>query len=330
MHHSRLTVSLNFTDVIPTAPLPQAAPEEQVLNMQRFLPSILIMAMCALLAGCGAAPEPAAGREGIITLAPNITETVFLLGEGDRVIGRTSFCQHPPEAREVPAVGGYINPDFEKMTRLRPELIMLQGRHEKVAEFARRNGVETVHVDMDSLATIDSGIETIGEALGREAEAAALREAIAADLEAIREAVAHEERPRVFLVSARSVRDLQNLPTMGGDSFVSELVEVAGGDNVYADASRPYVSASKERVVMREPEVILEFQPGSGLGEEEVERLKADWNAMPSLPAVRNDRIHIIQEEFALTPGPRVAELARLLAEILHPDVELPERAENE
>ena len=298
--------------------------------MQRFLLPFLIVFSWALLAGCGAAPEHIGEREGVITLAPNITETVFTLGAGDRVVGRTSFCQHPPEAEEIPAVGGYINPDLEKMTRLRPETIILQGRHEKVAEFAQRNGIATVHVDMDSLATIDSGIETIGEAVGRETEAEALREAIDADLETIREAVAHKEPPRVFLVSARDARNLQNLPTMGADSFVSELVEIAGGENVYADAGRAYVSASKERVVMREPEVILEFQPGAGLDAGEVDRLKADWQALPSLPAVQNGRIHVIQEEFALTPGPRVGELARLLAEILHPDVDLPEKAENE
>ncbi|MFP4171702.1 MAG: ABC transporter substrate-binding protein [Candidatus Hydrogenedentota bacterium] len=298
--------------------------------MQRFLIFVLIVHICAFVTGCGPAPENPAGREGVITLAPNITETVFTLGAGDQVIGRTSFCHYPAEVEEIPAVGGYIDPDLEKMTRLRPELIMLQGRHEKVAEFAQRNGIATVHVDMDSLATIDSGIETIGEALGREAEAQALREAIAADLEAVREAVADKDRPRVFLVSARSDRNLQNLPTMGADSFVSELVDIAGGANVYADAGRTYVSASKERLVMREPEAILEFQPGADLDEQEVERLKADWDAMPSLPAVQNGRIHVIQEEFALTPGPRVAELARLLAEILHPDVDLPEKAKSE
>ncbi len=288
----------------------------------------------ALLAGCAAAlllcacgeglPAPEE-REGIVTLAPNITETVFALGEGDRVIGRTSFCAYPPEALDIPAVGGHLNPDLERITALAPELILLQGRHQKMAEFARRHELPVAHVDMDSIETIHEGIHIIGEILDRETEAAELSAAIDADLEAIGNKVADRERPRVLIITTRTQHNLHQLYTAGGPSFLSEMVTIAGGENIYADASRAYMDASKETVVMREPEVIIEFHAGENLTDEEAARYKADWNELPSLPAVQNDRVHLVHEPHSLTPGPRVAEITRLLAGLIHPDLDLPE-----
>ena len=268
--------------------------------------------------------EPAKALR-IVCFAPHITEVVFALGQGDRVVGVTDFCDYPPEIAGVEKVGGYMQPAFEKLTVLAPDMILLQGDHQKVAEFAETQGILVVHVAMDSIATIDEGIAIIGKALGCDAEADRLRSQIKADLEAVGAAVAKAPRCKTLIITSRMEHDLNSLYTVGGSSFVSELVALAGGDNIYADAEQPYLEASKETVVMRGPEAIIEFHAGEDLTETEAAQYVADWGDLPTLPAVQAGRIHLITPSFSLRPGPRVALIARLLASELHPDVGLSE-----
>ncbi len=293
--------------------------------------ALAALALCLPLAGCGE-PRAPTERSGVITMAPNITATVFALGRGDEVVGVTSFCADPPEVQDLPSVGGYIDPDLERITRLAPRAILLQGRHEKVAELARRNNIEVVSVpaavgagERGGIAAIYEGLRVIGKAVDAEEEAEALIADIEAELDAVRQAVEGRSRPRVLFINSRTEHSLHTLYTLGGPSFVTELIAVAGGESIYADASQPYLDASKETVVRRAPEVIVEYQPAEGLREEEEARYKADWNELASVPAVRDGRIYLVKDAFILSPGPRIADTARLLAGLLHPGAEIPE-----
>ncbi|MDQ1257768.1 MAG: Fe/B12 periplasmic-binding protein [Candidatus Hydrogenedentes bacterium] len=259
-------------------------------------------------------------RTGVITLAPHLTETVFALGQGSRVIATGSFCDYPPEVKALPKLGGYIDPDLERITMLRPGLLIVPGRHQKVADYAALNSIPVLNVQMDSIATVEEGIAQIGVALGCTDAATALCARIVAELDAVRKAVAGLPRPKVFIVTTRNTHDLNSLYTVGGTSFVAEVVDVAGGENIYADATEPYVEASKETVVLKAPDVVLEFHAGEALSDEEKARYVADWNGLPSLPAVKNGRVCQVMESHALRPGPRVAEIARIVARLLHPD----------
>lgn len=272
------------------------------------------------------AGETVAGeRHGIVTLAPHLTETVFALGQGERVVGVGSFCDYPAEVAALPKLGGYIDPDLERITLLNPGQIILPGRQEKVAAYARLHGVPVLHVHMDSLETIDTGIAQLGEALGCASAATALRTRIKNELQAVRAAVAPEPRPKVLIITGRSQHGLSSLFTANGRSFVSELIETAGGDNVYRDAEETYFEASKETVVTEAPEVIVEFHAGEVLSEAEQRLYIEDWRQLPSLPAVKTGRVHLILESHALRPGPRVAEIARIIARLLHPEADVPQ-----
>lgn len=289
--------------------------------------AFLVVTVLAAAASCGtdgAEPDfgaPSADR--IVSMAPNITETVFALGEGGRLAGVTDFCDYPPEAQNLPRVGGYLDPDKEKLTMLAPDLILIQGEHAEVEQLAKANGTPVVHVNMDSLGSIDAGIMTIGKALGVEPKADELVAQVNAGLDAVRAAVADLPRPKVLIITARTSHDLNNLYTVGGKSFVSELVDLAGGDNIYADAPETYFEASKETVVLQAPDAIVEFHAGETLTDEDKARFVADWNQLASLPAVEEGRIYIITESHALRPGPRVPEIAGALARLLHPDAGL-------
>lgn len=281
------------------------------------------------LAGCGPAYTPRAtppgtGRQGVISMAPNLTETVFALGQGESLIAVGDYDDYPPEVNKLPRVGGYLNPDLEKITLMKPELLLLPGQHQKVTEYAALNQLPISNINMDSLVTIDQGIQEIGNLLGAAHQARMLRDKLRNDTARLRSAMAPLPRPRVLVITSRQPRDLNQLYTAGGGTFVGEIVDIAGGENIYGETDQRYLEASKETLVMKAPEVILEFHCGAQLAEEDKAALIADWQAMPSLPAVKDQRIYIITDSHALRPGPRIIEVARILAGLLHPGAEVP------
>ncbi len=312
------------------------------------LPAALLLLFAAglvcLAPGCGGAVEAPARKserpetqalppvethpatERIITFAPHITETVFALGKGDRVVAVSDFCDFPPAVETLERVGGWHNPDLEKVTRLNPDLVIVQGEHEKVTELAEKRHFELLRVNMDSLDGIREGIRTIGTRLECPDAAEALVCAFDAELDAVRAAVAARPRTKVLILTGRQLHDMASFHTVGGGSFVSELVTAAGGENLYEQAGQPYIEASKETVVMRAPEAVLEFHAGETIPDEVKAQYITDWHQLPSLPAVQNNRIYLITESHALRPGPRVPEIAAKLAALLYPGIELSVR----
>lgn len=256
-------------------------------------------------------------------MGPHITETVFALGHGGRLIAVGSFDDYPAEAAALPKVGGYINPDLERIGMLNPELLIAAGKSRAITEFAQMKDIPILNIEMDSLATIESGTAEIGRALNAEPQADALRQKINRELDAVRDAVAGKPRPKLLIITMREQHTLNTLYTVSGKSFVSELVEIAGGDNIYKDAPTAYLEASKETVVLNAPEVVLEFHAGEKLDEAEVARFIADWRQLPSLPAVQQGRVYIVTIPYAIRPGPRVGQVARDIARLLHPEVSL-------
>jgi iron complex transport system substrate-binding protein len=271
----------------------------------------------------GAVPQKP--HAGIITMAPHLTETVFALGQGKRVIAVGTFDDYPPEVKTLPKAGGYLDPDLEKIAVLNPELIILPGKDRQVTDFAAMKQIPVLNVDMDSLETIDDGIAAIGKALGCETESDALRARVKSALDAIRAAVSKLPRPKVLILTMRQDHNLHHLYTANRNSFLSQLIECAGGDNIFADAPNTYPEASKETVVVRAPDAVVELHAGENLNDDEKARYIEDWKQLPTLPAVANKRIYLITESYAARPGPRVTEVARIVAKFLHPEAQLPE-----
>jgi len=293
--------------------------------MRSWRSPCLVLAF-ALLAGCdgpgaGGAPE----RHGVITFGPNLTETVFALGQGDRIVGVTDFCDYPPEARSKKKVGGYLDPDLETISALAPELIILPGKMEKLAALAEQNRFRVLNAHMDDLASIHESIRAIGAALGCAPSAEALCAKIDGDLAAVRSAVNGLPRPKVLLINTRQSHDLNNIFTVGRGSFVAELTDISGGDTVFNDTDKPYFEASKESVVARAPEVIIEFHAGENISIEEQARYVADWDELDTVPAVKNEHVYLFLESYGLRPGPRVGLIAARLAELLHPGAAVPQ-----
>ena len=282
---------------------------------------VLFLAATGLLFGAGCGAGGSGQGDGIITMAPNLTETVFALGAGDRVIAVGDYCDYPSAVFKLPRAGGYLNPDLEKITLLQPGLLIVPGEHPQVSAYAAEQNLPVLNVHMDNFETIEAGIRTLGEALNRVDRAAELNAQIKAGRASLESKMASVERPSVLIITTRESHDLNSLYTAGKQSFVSELVELAGGRNLFGDEDKDYFEASKESVVTRAPEVILEFHCGTGLTESQTQAYYNDWQALSTLPAVKNGRIFFITISHGLRPGPRIIEVAERIATELHPEV---------
>ena len=264
---------------------------------------IILFAACLAAAGCGK-PErpalPASSGPRIVSLAPNITEMIWAVGAGSNMVGRTSACDTPPEALAVPSVGGYGDPSFEMLIALHPDLILYVDMLNK--DFPARlgeHGLRARQIPCIHLDDIPAAFAEVGKLANRREQGETLAGALRAEIAAARAAVSNAPRPRVFV-------ELWSDPlyTVGRGSFVSELVELAGGHNIGDDVDTPYFSASPEWVIDKNPEVILCFFEGDP---RQVVSRVYDVPAFASLSAVRNKRVYAgFDLNELLRPGPRV------------------------
>lgn len=261
----------------------------------------------------GATIAATAPARRIVSLNPTTTEILFALGEGKRVIGRSRWDQWPEAARDVPALGDAIRPSVEQVLAARPDLVLLyaSGDNRAAATAITGAGIPVVALRVDRIADFERCVRILGALTGQRDVAQVSIDSVRRTLDVVRQATQHVPRTSVFL----HVWD-NPLMAIGGGSFMSELVEIAGGHNVYADLPEPSPQVSFEDLVRRDPDAIL-------AGPLEVSRLNADarWR---SLRAVREGRVLAYDTSLVARPSMRLGEAARSLARLLHPDVVLP------
>jgi iron complex transport system substrate-binding protein len=168
------------------------------------------------------------------------------------------------------------------------------------------------------LADITETIRQLGERIGRSKEAAASIRQIDERMADIRKRVAGRPRPRTLLVFGRDALALRGIYASGGVGFLHDMLEVAGGDNVFADVRQQSVQATSELILVRRPEVILEIRIGDMQADQRKNELGV-WQSLPAVPAVRDGRIELLTDQRTVVPGPRVAEGTELFARALHP-----------
>lgn len=271
------------------------------------------------------ASAPVTGPRRVISLSPAMTEMLFALGVGDRVVGVTDFCAYPPEAAQRPRCGGFLNPNLEAIADLEPDLLVLQGLHDTVRDWCAANGRAYVAFELDSLADLRAALRGLGTALGESAAAEALIARLEGELLAVRRAVDSRPAVPVFVCTGRAEGPPDVLNTCGGGSFLSELATIAGGRNVFGELPELYPQPSLEALSERSPAAILDLRPGQELDDDARRRIVGEWSALATLPAVRDGRVVVLTETHVLLPGPRAGATARVFARALHPDLNLPE-----
>jgi iron complex transport system substrate-binding protein len=267
-----------------------------------------------------AAPAFAAAPQRIVSIIPAVTEMIFAIGDGRRVVGISSFDRFPPEALRLPRVGALIDPDVEQILRLKPDLVVLYATQNELKRRLERAAIPYYSYEHRALSDITSTIRAIGARIGSAAAADQLASDIEHKIAAVRASVAARPRPRTLLVFEREGSSLRNIYASGGYGFLHDLLEAAGGANVFADIKKQSVQAGSEQILARRPEIILELKYGDNLKPADIPREMEAWNTLVSLPAVKNHRIHVLVGDEFVIPGPRVAQVVQRLAAVIHPE----------
>jgi len=275
---------------------------------------MVLLRVVLILLAVGA---PASAAQRIISLAPSVTETLFALGLGERVVGVSTYCDYPPEALKIDRVGTFLQPNVERILARRPDLVIAvpsPGNRADV-ERLREFGVRVLVVNPERIAEILASIRAIADAAGVPAAGAALVARIAGELAAVEARLAGAVPPRALLLVGRTP-----FIAAGAGTYQDELITRARGVNIAAASGQAWPNVSLEFIVAQAPAVIIEASMGS---EEAADggAAVAFWRDFPTIPAVRDGRIHGYRAYALLRPGPRVAATLAAVARFLHPDL---------
>ncbi|MCB1154734.1 ABC transporter substrate-binding protein [bacterium] len=258
----------------------------------------------------------------IISNTPATTEFLFALGLGDRVVAVSDYCAYPPEVKKLPHIGGLLNPNLETALSLSPDLVIGTTAQRELRRKYEKLGVKFLPLSHDRLESVFTNIEKIGRATGVPDKADALAKKIRAELAATKARVEDKTRPRTLLVVGHQKGDVREVYVAGPQSFHGELLELAGGDNIFADLKRPeepyYPNVSAEQIVARNPEVIIVISPDPEVSEKDVQMEKRTWARLATLAAVKSGRVALLPANPNQAPGPRVHLIAEQFANALH------------
>jgi len=261
--------------------------------------------------------RPPLAPRRIISLIPAVTEMLFAIGAGPQVVAVSSFDRYPPQVEKLQRVGALIDPDVERILSLRPDLVAVYASQADLRAQLERAKVPMYVYSHAALADITTTTKALGERVGRGREAAELARTIDTRIEAIRKRIAGRPRPRTLIVFDREALALRGIYASGGLGFIHDMVDAAGGENVFADVKQQAVQATTELILARRPEVILELR-GAAVSADMRRREIAVWQALSSVPAVRDGRVYFIDQQLTVIPGPRVADAIELIAHTLH------------
>ena len=288
---------------------------------------IVIALALTLLSACTEPPAPTPATRSssrIISLAPSITETLFALGAGDRVVGVTRYCDHPPAARALPKVGGYYDPNYEAILSLRPDLVIRLPEHAAAARYLSRLDVEVLEVEHRTVEGVLSSIQTVARRLGVEGRGRILEQQIRGELERIAARVAGRLRPRVMISIGRTygTGTIREVYIAGRDDYYERLVELAGGRLAFESEGARFPKISVEGLLRIDPEVVIEIAPDLARKGTTREQILAEWRTLTELRAAREGRIHVLSGDHTSIPGPRLPLVLLDLARVLHPELD--------
>ena len=269
------------------------------------------------------AAQPDAPKR-IVSLVPALTEILFAVGAGPQVVGVSSFDNFPASARSLPKVGGLVDPDTERILSLRPDLVLVYGSQTDLAAQFRRAGIRVYsyrYPTTDAIAEIERTIRELGSLTGHAAQGDQAARTLQSQLDAVRLRVRGRPRPKTMLVIGRDALALRGVFASGGIGFLHEMLDAAGGDDVFADQKRESVQPSNETMLVRAPEVIVELKSGEPPAVDVLQKERAVWSQLPSVPAVRSGRVYLLYGAYLVAPGPRIGQAAEQLARALHPEV---------
>ena len=266
-------------------------------------------------------PGVAPGNPGrIISLSPNATDILEGVGAFDRVVAVSDYCFYPPSVASLPRVGGWQNASLEEVATLAPDLVVMA---EVQAPFVEGHlqalGIPTLVVPSQSLQDVFTAIDAVGRGVGRQQQARRLQSEVRAALDRVAARTEGLSKPSVLCVVDRVPGTLRGLYAATRGSYLSQLIEIAGGRPIAPAATFNYGRIGKEAVVTLDPEVVIDMVQGAqgALAEEPI----GVWLELKQIRAVRRGRVHPVREMFVLHASQFVAQTAELFSQLIHPEV---------
>ncbi len=248
----------------------------------------------------------------IVSLSPAITEILFAIGTGDKIVGVTNYCDYPQEALDKPKIGDFTNPNLEVIISSEPDVIFIAAgiQVDLVRQFEDL-GIKVITLDASSLQQVLNNIETAGRVTGNVAQATELVTALRQRIGAVQETIARAaSKPEVFF----EVWD-DPLMTAGPGSFIDDLISMAGGTNIASDTTKRFAEFSREMLLERNPEIYILNSHA---------HTPDDVKSRPGysgLEAIKMDRVYTIEDDLVTLPGPRIVEGLEEMAMIIHPEL---------
>jgi iron complex transport system substrate-binding protein len=250
----------------------------------------------------------------IASLAPNITEILFSLGLDQEIVGVSIHCNFPEKAKTKVRVGSYISLDYEKITSVKPDLIIATGvgNTRDMVDRLEQLGFSSYVIYPKNFEDILKSILHVGQLVDREKEARAIVEGMKKRSQKVIELTRDLPRPKVFI----QIGDAP-MVTVGKGSFTDDLIRLAGGENIAGKEKEMYPRFGNEEILKRSPEVIVisSMKPNG-----DYQKIFQGWNRWKTLPAVKNGRVHIINSDLIDRPSPRMIDGLEQLARMLHPE----------
>lgn len=276
----------------------------------KTLSAILLVSFC-----CGAVAEP---PQRIVSLSPNLTEIVFAMGLGDKVVGVSNDSDWPVEAKQKLKMGTFWQPNTEAVIAAKPDLVVCESflQHKDIAETLKRAGLRVVSLRIESTQEFYNAIIQIGQAAGCPDKAEPLAAKIKSDFDQI----------RVKASSAKKVKVLWAVQTepmrvVGIKTFVNEIIDLAGGQNVIAPTGDQYPAIGTETILTSGAEVIIQSAMGTEDITKQQETADKFWSRFANLPAVKDKKVYVIEADTVLRLSPRLPDGAMAVAKLLHPEL---------
>ena len=248
----------------------------------------------------------------LITLAPNLTEIVFAVGGGDRLVGRTSYCDFPAEAKSIAEVGDTLHPSLEKIIALKPQVVLVStsSQLEVFTQQLQDQNIAVFVTDPHDLEGVFKSIGQIGEILGEKEQATLLVNKLRERAKVVGDALKYESPVRVFYQLSA-----EPLYTAGRDAFVTDLMRRAGADSVTANVPGAWPKFSNESALAAKPDAII-LPTGGSMGASNSKVTEA----LRRSPAALQGRVYKINDDHLARPGPRAIDGLEEMARALHPD----------
>ena len=281
------------------------------------LGAVFFTGLLLWIGGCERRSAPVQAKApSVASLVPAVTDLLLAMGAGDHLAAVSNFDVERDGIRGLTRVGDYQSTDWEKLSALRPSVMVIQLAEDKVPSGFRQRaasmGIRLVNIHIDRLDDVFVALHTIGEVVGEQEKAATLGRNLHGQLEAVRTRVAAE-----VPVPTLMVLDEKAQAIVGPRNFLDDLLTIAGGQNLAAGMGKDYPSIDREKLIELNPQAVLQLMPEAS--PQVVAAARRVWEKVPDLPAVKNARVHIFTDWYVMLPASHMGDLAEQFAAALHP-----------